>query len=234
MDKFAFPHAAERQLAAQLRKVARVIGGIVETYADGATIRDPEAMRQALEAYSRALDPWARAVTAKILDRVIKANERAWLSFGKDLRQTLEQTPIGAIARQLHEEQVALIKTLPLEAAERAQRIAREAMLGSKRADVAAREIMATGNVTQARAMTIARTEIAKANATLTKARAQSVGATHYIWRTVGDAQVRPAHAKMDGKVCEFANPPEVEGEGRHGPGEIYNCRCYADPILDR
>jgi SPP1 gp7 family putative phage head morphogenesis protein len=69
-------------------------------------------------------------------------------------------------------------------------------------------------------------------NATLTRARADFVGATHYVWRTMQDEQVRPAHADLEGEVCSFADPPEVEGEGAHHPGEFPNCRCFAEPIL--
>lgn len=104
--------------------------------------------------------------------------------------------------------------------------------MGGKRASEVAAELARTEEVTASRATLIARTEIAKANATLTTARAQFVGATHYIWRTAEDADVRDSHAAMEGKIFRFDDPPYVEGEGNHGPGEIYNCRCYAEPII--
>lgn len=236
MAKFSATAAAERLLATQLRRVARAIGLIVESYQDGATIRDQGAMNKALEEYSKALGPWAETVTGRILESVSKNNERAWVqatkAMGKELRRFLTQTPVGAVARQLQAEQVELIKSLPIEAGLRAQNIAQEAAIGSKRADVAAQEIARTGKVTESRATLIARTEIAKANASMTQARAQSAGITHYIWRTAEDADVRSSHAAMNGKIFRFDTPPYVEGEGNHGPGEIYNCRCFAEPII--
>lgn len=48
----------------------------------------------------------------------------------------------------------------------------------------------------------------------------------HYIWRTVKDSDVRPAHAAREGKIFSWTNPPE----GGH-PGEDYNCRCWAEPV---
>ncbi|MFP4097878.1 MAG: phage minor head protein [Alphaproteobacteria bacterium] len=48
----------------------------------------------------------------------------------------------------------------------------------------------------------------------------------HYIWRTVKDSDVRPAHAAREGKIFSWTNPPE----GGH-PGEDYNCRCWAETV---
>jgi len=47
-----------------------------------------------------------------------------------------------------------------------------------------------------------------------------------YIWRTVGDEKVRGSHAARNGKVFQWAKPPE----GGH-PGEDHNCRCWAEPV---
>ncbi len=49
-----------------------------------------------------------------------------------------------------------------------------------------------------------------------------------YIWRSQDDARVRAAHADHDDRVFAWANPPV----GGH-PGEAWNCRCTAEPIID-
>lgn len=49
-----------------------------------------------------------------------------------------------------------------------------------------------------------------------------------YIWRSQDDARVRQAHAENDDRVFAWANPPA----GGH-PGEAWNCRCTAEPIID-
>ena len=64
------------------------------------------------------------------------------------------------------------------------------------------------------------------------KAQAQEVGIKQYIWRTVKDEDVRESHADMEGKICDFDNPPEVEPGQFYHPGGIYNCRCYQEPLL--
>jgi phage putative head morphogenesis protein, SPP1 gp7 family len=236
MAKFSATKAAEQRLAKELRRIARIVGGIVRSHVDGEKIRDTKKLAEALTAYSESLGPWAEQAVAKIMKDVSSNNDKAWHSLsnkiGKELRTTMAESAVGAVARQLQQEQVQLIKSLPLEAGLRAQKLAQEAMMGGKRASEIASELDRTEEVTASRATLIARTEIAKANATLSQARAQYVGATHYIWRTAEDADVRESHAQMDGKIFRYDDPPYVEGEGNHGPGEIYNCRCFAEPII--
>lgn len=236
MAKFGATKTAEQRLAIELRKVAKIVGGIVRTHVNGDKVVDKKKLAEALAAYSDALGPWAEAITDKIMQSVADNNKRAWAqmstAIGKELRKTMAESAVGAVARQRQKEQVELIKSLPLEAGLRAQKLSQEAMMGSRRASEVAEELARTEEVTASRATLIARTEIAKANASLTQARAQYVGATHYIWRTAEDADVRDSHAQMDGKIFRFDDPPYVEGEGNHGPGEIYNCRCYAEPII--
>lgn len=234
--KFELPRAVERRYATELRRVARIVGGLVQSHVDGSTIRDPRKLAQALLDYSEALGPWAERLAAKMIRESAAANFTSFTSqskaIGSSLKSMLADTAIGQTARMLQNRQVELIKSLPLEAGLRAQELAQQAVIGGKRADVVAAELARTEEVTLSRATLIARTEAAKANAAITQARAEFIGATHYIWRTAEDADVRESHAVMEGVVCEFANPPAIEGEGNHGPGEIYNCRCYAEPII--
>ena len=46
-----------------------------------------------------------------------------------------------------------------------------------------------------------------------------------YIWRTVGDDQVRDSHAANEGKIFRWDNPPDTGN-----PGDAINCRCTAEP----
>jgi SPP1 gp7 family putative phage head morphogenesis protein len=78
----------------------------------------------------------------------------------------------------------------------------------------------------------IARTEVARVATELTKARAESAGITHYVWRTSEDSDVRKSHKEMDGKVVAFAIAPTLSDGSVCHAGQIFNCRCYADPII--
>jgi phage putative head morphogenesis protein, SPP1 gp7 family len=105
-------------------------------------------------------------------------------------------------------------------------------MKGGRRPDEIAAEIMRSGEVTASRATLIARTECARVSSLLTQTRAEGIGATNYIWRTSKDRAVRHSHARMEGKVCDFANPPTLSDGTTTHPGQIYNCRCTMQVIL--
>jgi len=80
----------------------------------------------------------------------------------------------------------------------------------------------------------IARNEANIIRGQVTKIQAQASGHDLYIWRTQGDERVRPYHRELNGKTCSFSNPPIVDENNRTAnPSEDYNCRCYAQVILD-
>lgn len=227
-NKFATTKIAERRFGIELRKVARVIGAMVNAHIDGPTIRDQAKLAQALKNYSEALGPWASKVVSNLLKDVSRANKRAWESqsakIGSKMQSMMSESATGAVVQMIHNRQVELIKSLPLEAGLRAQKLAQEAAIGGRRADEVAAELLRTEQVTSSRATLIARTEIAKANAAITQARAQYVGATHYIWRTAEDGDVRESHAQMEGTVHRFDQPPTLDDGMTGNPGEIWNC----------
>jgi SPP1 gp7 family putative phage head morphogenesis protein len=193
-----------------------------------------------LKAYADALRPWARRAAAGMIAEVDSRERTAWRGLGNaissQLHRDLQSAPVAGRMRELQELQVELITSLPTRAAERVHALTQEALLDGTRAKEIAEEIARSGDVTQSRALLIARTEVARTATALLQARCDSIGATHYVWRTAGDSDVRPGHRAMEGRVCEWANPPPVNEDGRimyHHPGEIWNCRCWAEPIIN-
>lgn len=67
--------------------------------------------------------------------------------------------------------------------------------------------------------------------------RYNDVGIKKYRWQCVMGTKehpVRPAHRKLDGKVFRFDKPPISSDDGRrNNPGEDFNCRCVARPIVE-
>lgn len=227
--------STEKEYARALKKIARHAAHIVEMYADGAVITYPARMMAELEKYAVMIEPWANSTAAKMIastkssvERTIKSQSR---QIALTLRQQINSTPMGVATRAIQNAQVELITSLPLDAGVRAQNLALQAFTGGRRPDEIAAEIARTQHVTESRAMLIARTETAKAASIVTEVRAKEVGATHYIWRTAGDSDVRESHAEMEGEVCAYDDPPIVDGEPLN-PGMTYNCRCYAEPII--
>lgn len=189
-----------------------------------------------LAKYAESLTPWAMRTAEKMLRDTNSNSDRFFSSqmksIGKEYNRQLAESIAGMKAKQLQAEQVELIKSIPIKAGLRAQELSQQAAADGKRASEVAKEIARTNEVTESRAMLIARTETAKATATFNQARAQSIGATQFIWRTAEDGDVRDSHAALDGKVFDISNPPCIDGEGCNMPGEIWNCRCYAEYIV--
>lgn len=234
--KFQKSRNAEKDYAKKLRSIAKQVGHIVEGFAPQGIVRDREALLKALNQYADMITPWARAVAARMLDDIKRRDAGMWQAMSKEIGQSLkeeiEKADTGRIMAVTLENQVALITSLPREAARRVHKLTLEGLADSTRASEIAKEIMASGEVTKSRANLIARTEVARTASELTMARAQSAGITHYIWRTSGDADVRESHKKMNGKVIPFDQPPEVEPGKRYHAGEFPNCRCYIQPVI--
>lgn len=227
---------AEKEFIRALRKVASNAAHVVEVHTDGPTIRDEKNMVKVLAEYSDKLDPWARRQVGRMLERVSSKNKSAWTKnsklMGKLLRETVAQSDVGRKAAQLMQEQVDLIKSLPVRAGLRAQMLAQKAVYEGGRSTEIAEELAATEEVSEADAERIARTEIARSNSVITQARAQAVGSTQYIWRTSGDAAVRDSHRKMNGKVIDWNKPPTLEDGTTGHAGTFPNCRCYPEPFF--
>ena len=219
---------AERFYTRQLRKIAKHIEDLVSA----TNLESPTALytlQNLLNKYSELIDPWARWVAQSMIADVQQRDTRAWLRYarfmGIELRLQLETAPVGASLRELLEQQVALIKSLPLKAAQRVQEIATGHLYTGERWEVLAKEIAATGRVTRSRADLIARTETTRAASVLTQARAQQIGSPGYIWRTMRDQSVRHQHRKLEGTFHRWDDPPVIGPKGERGhPGEIYNC----------
>jgi SPP1 gp7 family putative phage head morphogenesis protein len=194
---------------------------------------------QMLKAYAEALKPWAAGAARRMLAEVDAADRDSWRSLGHaisaQLRHDIMHAPTGVVMRRLLHSQVDLITSLPTEAAQRVHELTLKGLENSSRAASYVAEIRRSGEVTQSRAVLIARTEVARTASVLTQTRAMSAGSTHYVWETSEDGTVRPGHQAMQGKVCEWANPPAVQENGKvmhFHPGTIWNCRCWPRPII--
>jgi SPP1 gp7 family putative phage head morphogenesis protein len=119
------------------------------------------------------------------------------------------------------------------------EHVASEAIAGV-RAESLLQSIRAIApHLTKTRAQLIARTETAKSQAAIVEVRATQIGIDWYQWDTSNDQRVRESHKHMDGVYCQFSSPPSPEqlsGEpsvGYYNPGNIWNCRCSAFPVVD-
>lgn len=228
----------ELSLLRRLRRIADQIQTLVSNFPNaGPDEFQANTLSSMLDQYSALIEPWAKVEAEKMVAEVAQREGRAWFRtskrMSKAIRKEINEAPVGHVLQARSQEAAQLISSLPRDAAQRIRKLTLEARASGKRpADLIA-EIQASGQVSEGRAKLIARTEVARTASMLTEARAQSLGSTHYIWRTVKDRAVRESHRKMEGKICEWANPPTLsDGTVTHA-GQIYNCRCFPEPIFN-
>lgn len=137
--------------------------------------------------------------------------------------------------RQWVQENVDLITTITEQPLKRMYNIISGGQYAGKTAAEMGRQIQEAYNVTKSHARFIARDQMAKLNAQITKQQQTDAGITEYVWRTVGDARVRDSHRHLNGKRFKYSDPPVVDAKTgrRANPGEDYQCRCVALPVFD-
>jgi SPP1 gp7 family putative phage head morphogenesis protein len=234
-SKWEYPLGAEREYVASLGGVIEKIKSIIKKHSANGTI-DLFGIANMLNNYSSILEPWAEKAAERMVNSVMRRNEKNWSTIGKristELRKEYAAAATGQAATALAAEQVALIKSLPMQAAEKVQALAQSALINGERSAAIISRIQEIGNIQYNRAKVIARTEISKASSTLTQARAQSAGSLGYIWRTAKDSDVRSSHKQMDGEYVLWSSPPRLSDGTITHAGQIYNCRCYAEPVF--
>lgn len=214
-------------------------------------LTDPLAIDQAIRdmVNSRAFKSYAESAAMKMVTGLFADNGRTWRDAskanmqGKMIHEMLKQQlsgNVGAGMQQQIDRNARLISTLPLDVSKHVINHIKERSLAGKRAEIIAEEIqkMFPGS-SKARAALIARTEVSKVSTALTKARSEDIGIKWYVWKTSGDGRVRNSHNIMSNVLIPWSSPPSPErldgmrSVGHYHAGEIWNCRCYAEPVID-
>lgn len=193
---------------------------------------------------------YAEAEALKMVTHLFTDAGRTWRqaakrnSMGRLIFEAMQEEmrgPIGRSIRLQAERNAAIIKSLPLDVAKQVnEHVLREAMKGTRASEIAEQIKVFFPEASKAKANVIARTEVSKTSTALTQARCEYVGADWYIWRTSDDARVRDSHKLMDDVIVKWSDPPSPEkldgakrAFGHYHAGEIFNCRCYTEPVLD-
>lgn len=228
---------AERIYRQSLTVLAEHVGKIIT----GVEINDPIGsmrLQDMLRRYADALIPWAEATAMRMIAEVNQRDIDSWQviasEMSEEMRREIISAPTGQRMQKLMREQVSLIRSIPLDAAQRVHDLSIKALEDGSRFKEIAEAIYNSGEVAKSSATLIARTEVSRTAANLTQARAEHVGSTHYLWMTSKDADVRSDHRALAGNVFAWDSPPVADRRSgaRAHPGCIYNCRCWAKPII--
>ncbi len=209
--------------------------------ADGAGPADPDIIRLLLKRL-RGLLGGLHLLIRRPLDvlklvssRVLGHSEREWQRQLKALGVNIDDVAAPDV-RQLRalwqRRNLDLIKTLAADKVARVEHTIR-AHRGARVETLAKRIAEATGTG-DGHARLLARDQTLKLMGQVTQARHQAAGVTEYVWRTSRDERVRQRHKELDGTRQKYAEPPIVDpATGRRAhPGDDFQCRCTADPVL--
>lgn len=191
----------------------------------------------------------AETIANNMITAVYSHNSKTWRQAatqgtrGREIYQSLQQAmngPVGNKVYALIDYNAFLITSTPLNISREITKYVLEQQQKGIRAEEIAVELQnRLPNVEKSRVNLIARTETSKASSALVRAQAHDLGIQWFEWITSKDARVRKSHKNMDHVLMSYYDLPSPEalvGEkiyGRYGPGDTFNCRCYAAPVID-
>jgi len=246
----------EQEYGRDLYNVSRQIDMMVNNFTERLDIEDEKikiedisSLINSLQEYSNKLQGWAEKVSSRMVYSLENQDLKQWNQHSKRMtalmKKELTQSDMDEILKGYIKENVKLITSLPINAANRVQEIVYNGVKEGKRASSLIDSILRTGKVTKSRANLIARTETSKAITGLLMARSSSIGLNWLVWHSTGgqggDGRTRFAHRKMDGVLMTWDDPPnpeklfpepKVKSYGNYLPGSTFNCRCWAAPLI--
>lgn len=233
----------ERKYANSLETVAEEVEKIIKRHFTKLTPQSAAKTMSVLAKYSNKLFDWAKNTSAIIIYAANDDSVKTWQQISKtmsyELKQQINNTNVGTLLQEYLDDNVRLITSMPLTAAQRVHKLlVGKQLIEGKRASTLEEEIMKIGNITRNRARLIARTETSRITTDLTMARAKSINSDWYIWRTSEDIRVRSSHKVMMDVLVNWSDPPspeKLEGKKSYGTyhaGSTFNCRCYPEPVV--
>lgn len=114
------------------------------------------------------------------------------------------------------------------------QQVQANAFAGNRAAKLV-KVIQANYGVSQNKAKFLARQETSLLMSKMREQRYTDIGSQTYRWSGSMDARERPDHKALEGKIFRWDSPPVVDKNTgmRAHPGEDFNCRCVAIPIIE-
>lgn len=236
----------ERSFLKALNKISRMFGDIAKR------AMTPNEFQEMMDEFQES-EEYGNYITSSVRNMVTPIatmNMRTWRQAAKKASKSpmlykLLLREINSCLEKDIREQIEsnslLIKTLPHDTALKVVNDIEKLTYKGLRASEIQKHIRKyTDQHARVSAKLIARTEVSKTMSALTQARAKNLNINWYVWRTEQDGdRVRPSHRTMEGVLVNFDYPPSPErltglpSVGNYHAGNIWNCRCYEEPLLD-
>lgn len=131
------------------------------------------------------------------------------------------------------EENVDLITSISDESLPKVEKDLFRMLNSGTRNEEIRKNLMKTFKLSKSQASLIARDQVNKLNGQIIRYKQEKLGIKKYIWRTAGDQRVRDRHRELSGKTFKWDDPPEIRPGVTGHPGSDFQCRCYAEPVLE-
>lgn len=239
-----FPEAIERDYVDTLRGIVRRIESTVlkklpqiEPHFNAAVRQDgfsdwfEQCMGELLQAVLLFVDDEKLASMVQVYTKQTADFNRK--QFHKVLRSVYQvdifttEPWLEEALRMAEWENIQLIKSIPTQTLEKLRTRFMQAVRQGERWEDVVEDVKNVLNSSDKRAILIARDQVGKLNAHLTRLRQQHLGVKSYIWRGMLDERERAHHVEREGKQFDWDNPPD---DGH--PGEPILCRCYAEAVF--
>jgi SPP1 gp7 family putative phage head morphogenesis protein len=230
--------------ASALREIEKLFraGGQALGYSEDASLASQARIllnrlrRRFVNLFAKKADKLAEDMIAKA-SRANAAGVQASLkelSGGLAIRTDFISGKLAETLKAAITENVGLIRSIPRTYLDKVEgAVMRAITTGNGMADLVP-ELQSLGAPTLTRARFIARDQINKTNAVLTRGRLEAAGITHFQWIHTGrSSEPRPLHEDLNGQVFRFDDPPVIDKTGKRGfPGDLINCKCRMRPYL--
>lgn len=151
-------------------------------------------------------------------------------ALGIDLRAVVRQEDLEDYLSAAVGRNASLIKSLADDMVKRIEQTVYENGIAGNSVTTLRKTLQEQFGIGDKRAKLIARDQMSKFNADLTRLRQQQAGITEYVWKTSRDERVRERHRQLEGKTYKWG---EATGaENGLPPGQPVNCRCSARGIV--
>lgn len=166
----------------------------------------------------------------------------------KDFRQTLKNITVAPqlspsarkrIAEEWQDNMKIWVRDFTQSEIAKLRKDMQKSVFAGNRYESAISAIQDSYGVSANKAKFLARQETALLMAKFKETRYADAGVNEYKWGCVAGSKnhpVRPWHKDLEGKTFRWDNPPVTTQPGtsvrRNNPGQDYNCRCFAKPIV--
>lgn len=175
---------------------------------------------------------------SKFLDSALWKVQRDFVSSVKSV--TIAPKLTDAQAKKITDEwqnnMKLYIKSFTEEQIKKLREDVKQSTLEGYRYETLVKGIQKNYDVTLNKAKFLARQETNLMMTKFKQTRYEDAGVKEYIWKCVAGSKnhpVRPMHKALENKKFRWDDPPITDNKGnRNNPGQDYNCRCFAKPVV--